>query len=649
MKRDSVDLKRGSTRRRPIGAEPAATGTHFRVWAPKRTAVEAVLEGGGAHALNAEGDGYFSAWVPDTRAGARYRYRLDGGESFPDPASRYQPEGPHGPSEVIDPAAFSWTDASWRGLSPRGQVLYEMHIGTFTAAGTWRAAAEQLAELASLGVTVIEMMPVNEFAGTFGWGYDGVDLYAPYHHYGRPDDLRYFIDQAHAAGIGVILDVVYNHLGPDGNFLAHYADDYFTDRYCTDWGEAINFDGEIAGPVREFFVQNAGYWVDEFHFDGLRLDATQNIYDSGSGEHVLAAIGREVRRAAGGRGTLLVAENEPQETRLVRPVEAGGYGLDMLWNDDYHHTAMVALTKRHEAYYSDHRGRPQEFISAAKYGYLFQGQHYLWQAQRRGTPSLDLPPWAFVTFLQNHDQIANSFKGERCSNLTSPAVLRTLTALTLLGPGTPMLFQGQEFCASQPFLYFADHKPELAEMIRKGRAEFLAQFPSLSLDETQRLLSEPVERATYERCKLDFAEREKHAPRYQLHKDLLRLRREDPVFAAQRERGVDGAVLGEHAFVLRFFGGEHGDRLLIVNLDSELELRPVPEPLLAPPAGRRWAPVLSTEDPRYGGYGAPPPETEAGWHLTAECAVALAPVPARPPELAQPAEPGRAAPGSPPA
>ncbi|HEY2290142.1 MAG TPA: DUF3459 domain-containing protein, partial [Thermoanaerobaculia bacterium] len=380
------------------------------------------------------------------------------------------------------------------------------------------------------------------------------------------------------------------------------------------------FEGEDAGPVREFFLANAGYWIAEFHLDGLRLDATQDVKDA-SEEHILAAVGRRARAAAGQRSIYLVVENEPQETKLVRPPEEGGYGLDALWNDDFHHSIQVALTGRNEAYYTDYKGSPQEMISLVKYGYLYQGQRYSWQEQRRGTSGLGLPASAFVSFLQNHDQVANSARGERCHQLSSPGRFRALTALLLLGPGTPMLFQGQEFCAASPFLYFADHNPELAAAVRQGRLEFLAQFPSLALPEMQRQVPDPESPATFERCKLDLAERERHAPCYALHRDLLRLRREDPVFRGGRP---DGAVLGPEAFVIRFFGEEAGDRLLLVSLGVDLDLEPVPEPLLAPLRGLRWEVLWSSEDPRYGGSGAPPPEDEEGrWRLPGQAAVVM--------------------------
>ncbi|HEX7957765.1 MAG TPA: malto-oligosyltrehalose trehalohydrolase [Pyrinomonadaceae bacterium] len=628
-------------RRLPVGAEVLpGGGVHFRVWAPRRGRVEVVLEdGGAAFALEPEAGGYFSASVERAGEGALYRFRLDGDDYlYPDPASRFQPRGPHGPSRVVDPARFRWADADWRGASLKGQVVYELHVGAFTPEGTLAAATRQLRELAALGVTCVELMPLAEFPGRFGWGYDGVGLYAPTRLYGAPDDARRFVDEAHRLGLAVILDVVYNHLGPDGNYLAQFSEHYFTDRHKNEWGTALNFDGRHAPPVREFFLANARYWVEEFHLDGLRLDATQSIRDS-SADHLIAALAREVRDAAGGRETIVVGENEPQEARMVLPYARGGFGLDGLWNDDFHHSAMVALTGRSEAYYSDYRGAPQEFVSSAKYGFLYQGQRYKWQRHRRGTPTYGLAPHTFINFIQNHDQIANSARGLRAHKLTSPARLRAVTALTLLLPGTPMLFMGQEFASSAPFHYFADHEPELAEKVRRGRTEFLAQFRSIATRETRTRLPDPVDAATFERCKLDFAERETHREVYELHRDLLSLRRADAVFSAQEPRALDGAVLGAEAFVLRYFGRDGDDRLLVVNLGADLSLNPAPEPLLAPPQGKVWRTLWSSEDYAYGGTGTPPLETKNGWCIPGRAAVALRPADAR--EVGDPAGGGK--------
>ncbi len=612
-------------RRFPVGAEISPAGVHFRVWAPTAARGLEVILQKKACALESEGNGYYSGSVAEAAAGSLYTYRIGGAANhYPDPASRFQPEGPHGPSQVIDPRRFSWTDSAWRGVRREGQVIYEMHIGTFTPEGTWQAAIRQLPEIAALGITALEVMPVADFPGRFGWGYDGVNLFAPTRLYGAPDDFRRFVNEAHALGMAVILDVVYNHVGPDGNYLKIFSPNYFTSRYKNDWGAAINFDGPGAGPVREFFIANAVYWVEEFHIDGLRLDATQQIFDA-SPNHILREITQAVRTAARGRQTLIVAENEPQHTHLIRPADQGGYGMDAIWNDDFHHSAMVALTGKSPAYYSDFLGAPQEFISLAKWGILFQGQRYSWHNKRRGTPALDLAPAQFVTYLQNHDQIANSLQGHRCHLLTSPGRFRAMTALLLLGPGTPMLFQGQEFASSAPFHFFADHHADLAPMVAHGRRDYLSQFAIGKLTETHALIPDPADPSTFERCRLDFGERTSHAEAYALHRDLLRLRHDDPVFRTQRPRGVDGAVLSPQAFVLRFFADDGADRLLIVNLGRDLHLPQAPEPLLAPPESRHWQLHWSSENIKYGGTGTPPLEGEDNWRIPAEAAVLLVP------------------------
>ncbi|HEX2151051.1 MAG TPA: malto-oligosyltrehalose trehalohydrolase, partial [Stellaceae bacterium] len=580
--------------------------------------------------------------VAAARPGMRYGFRTDTLDKLlPDPASRFQPEGPHGPSEIIDPGTFRWTDQGRRGRKREEMVIYEMHVGSFTQEGSWEAASRELPELAATGVTCIELMPVADFPGRFGWGYDGVDLFAPTRLYGRPDDFRRFVDRAHAHGIAVILDVVYNHLGPDGNYLNCFSQSYITDRYENEWGDPINFDGPDSFPVREFFLANAGYWIDEYHLDGLRLDATQQILDA-SDDNIMEAIVRRVQQAAGGRTIFIVGENEPQHALLVRPPERGGYGLDALWNDDLHHSAIVALTGRHEAYYSDYRGAPGEFVAAAKYGFLYQGQHYLWQGKRRGKPAFDLPAETRIVYLQNHDQVANSAAGLRVHALTSPGRWRAMTAYLLLMPGIPMLFQGQEFAASTPFLYFADHRPDLVESVRQGRGEFLTQFPSIADPEMRRRLAHPADQETFRRCILDFGERERHAPSYALHRDLLALRRDDPVLGRRPAR-VDGAVIGERAWVLRFFAEDsaegaagNADRLLVVNLGLDLTLAPMPEPLLAPLEDHAWQILWSSEQPTYGGSGTPPLYRDGVLHIAGESALVLQPGPLTPeaaPEL----------------
>lgn len=611
-------------RRYPVGAELQGNGVHFRVWAPRRRSVSVVVDEREL-AMEREEEGYFSLRVEGVGSGSRYGFRLDGSaKALPDPASRFQPDGPHGLSAVVDPAAYRWSDAEWLGRDAATAVIYELHIGTFTTEGTWNAAEGKLEHLVDAGINMLEVMPVAEFAGSFGWGYDGVDLWAPSHLYGTPDDVRHFIDTAHRLGLAVILDVVYNHGGPDGNYLREFADQYFTDRYENEWGESINYDGEGSDAVRDFFSFNAAYWIDEFHFDGLRLDATQSMFDA-SREHVLMLITKRARAAAGERTIYLVAENEPQDVRTVRSVEEGGHGLDAMWNDDFHHAARVALTGVTDAYYSDYRGAPQELVSIAKHGFLYQGQRYQWQKQNRGTPSFGLRGSTFVVYLQNHDQIANAAYGERLSKLTDPASLRAMTALTLLGPATPMIFQGDEFGATTPFMFFADHRPELAKLVAKGRSEFLAQFPPLATPEMQQRLPRPDDPAVFAACRLDWTARNEQT--LALHRDLLFIRRSDAPFSARHDGrespSIDGAVLSERAFVLRAFYPNGNDRLLIVNLGSQLRPQPVSEPLLAAPADRAWHVQWSSEAAAYGGHGMIDVLRDGVWTIPARCCLLL--------------------------
>jgi maltooligosyltrehalose trehalohydrolase len=616
----------------PIGGELIGKDqTHFRVWAPKAQEIDVVLEDGASsepifYPLTPEAGGYFSDAV-NVGAGSRYRFRVNGGESFyPDPASRFQPEGPHGPSCVVDPRQFQWSDMNWPGIKLKGQIIYEMHIGTFTREGTWRAAAKQLAELARIGITVIEMMPVAEFPGKFGWGYDGVDLFAPTHLYGTPEDLKAFVDHAHSLGLAVILDVVYNHFGPDGNYLGMFSDDYLVREKENEWGNAINFDGPNSGPVREFFITNGRYWIEEFHFDGFRFDATHAIRDR-SGEYIIGAIGRAAREAAGSRSILLIAENDLQEAKMARPLSEGGDDLDGMWNDDFHHSAAVRLTGRNEAYFGDYLGAPQEFISAAKYGFLYQGQARSWRKVLRGTPAFGLTPEVFISFTENHDQIANTGLGQRLRFQTSLGRYRAMTALLLLGPWTPLLFQGREFGASSPFQFFADiGDTSVRDAIRRGRAEWLAPFLSLTEEEASRTLPAPDDPAVFIRCKLDLSERERNRELYDLHIDLLKLRREDPRFRQQSSGGIDGAVLGSASFILRYFSENNDDRLLVVNFGDGQILHPASEPLLAPPSGYRWVTLWTTESRHYGGTGAVAIASDQQWILPAESTVALRPV-----------------------
>lgn len=618
-------------RRFPVGAEAVEGGYAFRVFAPEARQVAVETEDGARFPLAPKEHGYHAATLP-LATGARYWLRLDEGiERFADPASRFQPEGLDGPSQLTDPRAFAWTDAAWPGLSPGGQVLYELHIGTFTPEGTWDAAIGKLGWLKDVGITAVELMPVAEFGAAFGWGYDGVLQYSPTRLYGAPDDFRRFIDAAHARGIGVILDIVYNHLGPGQRFEA-FATSYFRDDIENEWARAMDFRVRTAAGPRAYFVGNAIYWIDEFHLDGLRIDAAHAMEDD-SGEHVVTEIVRKARAAAGARGILITAESEPERITSVRPPAEGGHDIDAMWNEDFHHSAMAAAWSRHEAYMHDHRGAPQEFVGVAKYGTLFQGQHYDWQDRGRGAYGLDLSPVHFINYLQNHDQVANS-GGQRFHRRTSPARARVITTLQLLSPQTPILFQGQEFAADTPFYYFLGVSGEMAEAVKQSRLDFLAQFQSLRDPAALQSLPAPADPETFQRSRLDWREAETHTDAVALHRDLIAMRRTDPTLSRQvpsRAGGVDGAVIGPDALLLRFFGENSGDdRLLLVNLGRDLNLRSIAEPLAAPPDGHDWMQHWSSEDHKYGGEGRRAMDLTDRAVLSGEVAVLFTPGPARP-------------------
>jgi len=606
-----------SSWRLPLGARVTPKGVFFRVWAPDRKTVD-VIVGDKAYPLHSRPNGYFEALIPHLKAGTLYEYSLDQKDNYPDPCSRYQPEGPHRPSLVIDPDAFCWTDHAWKGLQMPGQVFYEMHVGTFTSEGTFDAALQKLAYLEKLGITVIEVMPVNEWAGRWNWGYDGVNLYSPSHTYGDSESFKRFVNRAHTLGLGVILDVVYNHLGPDECYLDRFTKHYFNRRLKTEWGAALDFSSPHSFGVREFFVQNACYWISEFHLDGLRLDATQNIYDT-SPTHILADLSQSARRAAGKKSIIITAENEPQQVQCLLPISEGGYGFDALWSDDFHHSSRVVLTNKHDAYYSDYRGMPQEFISVLKRNFLYQGQTSQWQRKFRGSPTEGHPASSFIFYLQNHDQIANSLEGKRVHQLTSPGRYRAITALWLLSPQAPFFFMGQEWSAKTPFLYFVDHKPELANRIRKGRHAFLSQFPDCASSEAQKKLADPSAEETFLHSKLQWDHQDLYGPYYKLHRDLLRIRRTDSVLSGKTRHSIDGAVLGPQQLVIRFFGSK-GDRLLVLNWGQTRHQEPCAEPLLAPLRDSRWTLLWNSEESLYQGSGKKYPQMTITWDLPAESA-----------------------------
>jgi maltooligosyltrehalose trehalohydrolase len=617
-----------SSSREFLGAVRVNGRSSFRVWAPEARCVEVVFEDGGATLeLTREHGGYFSG---ETSGPSKlYKYRVDGKGPWPDPCSRFQPQGVHGPSQIVAPEDFEWTDANWRGIGIEGQVFYELHIGTFTPEGTFDAATHKLEHLRDLGVTVLEVMPVAECPGRWNWGYDGVQLFAPYHAYGDHEAFKRFVDRAHALGLAIILDVVYNHLGPDGNYLKCFSPHYFSRRYNTDWGEPLNLDDDNNQGARDFIIGNACYWIREFHLDGFRLDATQSIFDS-SPTHLLAELTQRARAAAQPRRILIVAENEPQCSEHLLPIESGGFDIDAMWNDDFHHSARVALTGSRDGYFHDYSGRSQEFLSCIRRGFLYQGQWYAWQKKTRGSPFRDRGAAACVIFLQNHDQVGNTATGLRIHTNTAPPRYRALAALTLLAPQTPLLFMGQEFGACTPFTFFADHTENLSRLVHAGRREFVAQFHAYADSKVQALIPDPHGERAFLDSKLDWQECERNRAVLTFHRDLLRLRAKDPVISQQNVNAIDGATLSEHALALRWFDPAHGDRLLLVNLAGELGSESIAEPLLAPPRGSGWQVFWHSESPEYGGQGAFEPVAEYGrgaWRIQAQSTVLLVAVP----------------------
>ncbi|HTW39158.1 MAG TPA: malto-oligosyltrehalose trehalohydrolase [Steroidobacteraceae bacterium] len=522
--------------RMPFGAElTAERAVRFRLWAPAAQRVElALYEPRGTRYLEmpACGDGWVELTTDAAGPGTLYRYRIDGGLEVPDPASRFNPSDVGGPSMVVDPYAFKWTDASWRAPPWHAAVVYELHTGTFTPEGTFAAIEGKLGHLVELGITAIELMPIADFPGKHGWGYDGVLPFAPDSAYGTPGDLKGLICAAHHRGIAVMLDVVYNHFGPEGNFLGAYAPQFFTDRHQTPWGAAINFDGEASRTAREFYLHNALYWLGEYHLDGLRFDAVHAIRDASS-THILTEIARAVRAGPGAsRPIYLVLENSGNEAHWLG-APGGAQTFDAQWNDDVHHSLHVLLTRESDGYYEDFVEHPHAMLCRAlAEGFAYQGEFARHFGRARGEPSAHLPPSAFVNSLQTHDQIGNRALGERLAHLVrNEAALRAAAAIVLLAPETPMLFMGEEWDASAPFPYFCDFGPDLAAKVREGRRREFARFEKFRNPEARARLPDPVDAATVEAARLDWQELREplHAATLDHYRRLLALRKREIV------------------------------------------------------------------------------------------------------------------------
>jgi maltooligosyltrehalose trehalohydrolase len=569
--------------------------THFSVWAPAAERVDLAVDTSGGstlHPMEPGGGGVWRLMLPDCPEGTDYSYRLNGSRPRPDPVSRLQPHGVHGPSRVVDPSSYIWRDEDWRGVELLDVVLYELHVGTFTPDATFEGVARRLDYLAELGVTAIELMPVAAFAGRRNWGYDGVHPYAPHAAYGGPADLRRLVDAAHARGLAVFLDVVYNHLGPEGNYLGEFGP-YFTDRYGTPWGFAINFDGPESDEVRRYFIDNALYWVTEYHIDGLRLDAVQTIFDFGA-RHILEELAVAVHRQAStlGRRVLVIAESDLNDPRLVRPRELGGYALDAMWNDDFHHAIHAALTGERDGYYMDF-GQRVDVAKSFRDAFVLDGRYSEYRRRRHGAPADNLPGERFVVFIQNHDQVGNRARGERLDELVTFPERKLAAALLLLSPYVPLLFMGEEYGERAPFLYFVDHgDAELLEAVRRGRAREFERF------DWHGSIANPGAQETFNRSVLDMrqASTSPHAELLRLYRDLLSMRRAHP---ALRPGRATVRVQADEPVDWMAAGFEHlEERLMAVfNLVGrevylEIEL-----------GAGRWSRLLATGEGSYGGGG----------------------------------------------
>jgi maltooligosyltrehalose trehalohydrolase len=571
----------------PFGAEILEDGrVRFRLWAPAAQQVELCLARGSADeflSMQPEADGWFQTIV-EAAPGARYRYRINGDVQVPDPAARFQPEDVHGRSAVVDPTAWHWADGDWRGRPWEEVVLYELHVGTFTPQGTFAGVKERLDHLVDLGVTAVELMPVSECPGARNWGYDGALPFAPEARYGSPADLKDLIQTAHAKGLMVFLDVVYNHFGPEGNYLHAYAPQFFTDRHETPWGAAINFDGPDSAWVRQFFIHNALYWLEEYHFDGLRLDAVHAILDD-SERHILVELAEAVRKGPGReRQVHLVLENDANESRfLEREEDATARWYEAQWNDDIHHCLHVLCTGDTSGYYVDFSEQPERLLGRClTEGFAFQGERSAYRhGVARGEPSAHLPPVAFVSFLQNHDQVGNRAFGERIAQLAAPPAVHAATAVLLLAPSPPLLFMGQEWGSVQPFLFFCDFGPDLAASVTEGRRREFERFPAFSDPAARERIPDPADHGTFGRSVLNWADHEKpeHRLWLDIHRRLLDLRRREiiPRLTGMPAGSGDLDLLGRGAIAASWIMGDGAKLGLVANLGGE-DVRGAPRP-----------------------------------------------------------------------
>ena len=594
-----------------LGANPASEGggTRFRVWAPKASTVRLQILSGqavGSYQLQREEKGYFSLSVPRVADGDRYFFQPDDGPARPDPVSRYQPDGVHEASQVVDPRLFSWQDAGWSGIPLEQYVIYELHVGTFTREGTFEAAIPFLDYLLELGITAVELMPVSQFPGNRGWGYDGVSLFAPQNSYGGPGGLKQLINACHRKGLAVILDVVYNHFGPEGNHLGEFGL-YFTDKYHTPWGSAMNFDGPHSDPVREFFIANALYWIDEFHMDALRLDAVDWILDQRA-QHFLQQLAAKVHghRARPGRRIYLFAENDTNDMRLINPVEYGGYGIDAQWCDNFHHALRALLTGETTGYYEDF-GQFSQIVKAYNEGFVYTGEYSTYRNRCHGGPSGERPTSQFVVFSQNHDQVGNRKCGDRLSAVQSLEKLLLAAGVVLLSPYLPLLFMGEEYGEKAPFHYFVGYTdPDLIAAVRKGKREEHAS----GVCEGE--IPDPEAESVFLESKIDpgLKREGEQALILEFYRRLLGLRRKMPALQVRDRRQMEVVgITGQKILVVRR-QAQNNSVLCIFSFSNTQELVTLSLP------GGSWEKVLDSSTPHWRGPGEDAPAsvtvTESG-------------------------------------
>ena len=593
--------------RASLGANWRNGATTFEVWAPEAARLEVVLEPDAgphpAYPMRRLADGYFTVELSGVGPGTLYRLRLDGRGPYPDPASRFQPRGVHGPSQVVDPGAFGWTDTAWWGGALEETVLYELHVGTFTPAGTFRAAIERLPYLRGLGVTAIELMPVADFSGDRNWGYDGVALFASARIYGSPDDLRALVDAAHRLELGVHLDVVYNHFGPDGAYQSTFNPCCISHTLRSPWGETLNFDGPDSRPVREYVVENAVRWIREYHVDGLRLDATHAIVDE-SPRPIVAEIAAAVRGAAAacGRRVLVVAEDARNLPRVVESEAAGGWGADAVWSDDFHHQMRVALAGDSDGYFADFSGSTGDIAATIRQGWFYTGQHARFFGGPRGSPPAGIPCRRFVFFLQNHDQVGNRALGDRLHHAIDLAAWRAATALLLVLPQTPLLFMGQEWGATTPFRFFTDHRRELGQAVTAGRREEFSRFRVFADPAARESIPDPQAPETFAASRLDWdeVEREPHASQVRFTRRLLALRRAElPCWPDGTSGDLQATPWNDDVLLVRLDGTNGAAALAVIRLRGHGTVDLRDHVLRWLPPGRAWSPLLTTEEPAF--------------------------------------------------